>query len=132
MFRWLLEDIIESTFKVTTQYGHLPMSTLLKKWYKSPFPALNVHWHDKPIATNTIYSDTPAIDSGVTIAQVFVGTESLVTDVYLMKTNLQFVNTLEDQIWEQGALAKLISNCAQVEISNQVKEILCTYCITDW
>ena len=42
---------------------------------------------DEPIATDTIYSDTPAIDSGATITQIFVGTESLVTDVYSMKTD---------------------------------------------
>jgi len=124
MFGWLPLDIIQHTFEVTTQYAHLPMSTLLKKHYKSPFPALNVHWCDEPIATDTIYSDTPAIDSGATIAQVFVGTESLVTDVYSMKTDKQFVNTLKDQIQEWGAPNQLISNHAQVEISNKVKEIL--------
>ena len=43
MFGWLPEDIIKSTFEVTTQYAHLPMSTLLKKCYKSPFLMLNVH-----------------------------------------------------------------------------------------
>jgi len=31
-----------------------------------------------------------------------------------------------------GAPTKLISNWAQVEISNQVKEILHAYCIADW
>jgi len=132
MFGWLPEDIIKSTFEVTTQYARLPMSMLLKKHYKSPFPVLNVHQRDEPIATDTIYSDTPAIDSGGTIAQVFVGTESLVMDVYSMKTDRQFVNTLEDQIRERGAPAKLISDRAQVEISNQVKEILRAYCIADW
>jgi len=39
---------------------------------------------------------------------------------------------LEDQIQEWGAPAKLISDHAQVEISNQVKEILHGYCIADW
>jgi len=43
MFGWLPTDVIQQTFAVTTQYARLPMSTLLKKWYKSPFPALNVH-----------------------------------------------------------------------------------------
>jgi len=84
------------------------------------------------VATDTIYLDTPAIDSGATIAQVFVGVESLVTDVYAMKTDRQFINTLEDQICTRGAPTKLISNWAQVEISNQVKEILRAYCISDW
>ncbi len=86
MFGWLLEDIIKSTFEVITQYACLPMSTWLKKQYKSPFPALNVHWHDEPIAMDTIYLNTPAINLGATIAQVFVGMESLVTDIYSMKT----------------------------------------------
>ncbi len=94
------------------------MSTLLKKQYKSPFPALNVHRRDEPIATNTIYSDIPAVDSGATIAQVFVGVEFLVTDVYAIKTDQQFINTLKDQIWTWGVPTKLISDWAQVEISN--------------
>ena len=72
------------------------MSTLLEKWYKSPFPTLNVHQRDEPVATDTIYSNTPAMDSGATIAQVFVGMESLVTNVYAIKTDRQFINTLEN------------------------------------
>jgi len=87
MFGWLPADVIQQTFAVTTQYTCLPMSTLLKKWYKSPFPALNVHRRDEPVAMDTIYSDTPTVDSGATIAQVFVGVESLVTDVYAIKTD---------------------------------------------
>jgi len=87
MFGWLPLDVIQRTFEVTIQYARLPMSTLLKKWYKLPFPALNDHRRDEPVATDTIYSDTPAIDSGITIAQVFVGVESLVTDVYPTKTD---------------------------------------------
>jgi hypothetical protein len=40
--------------------------------------------------------DAPDIDGGETCAQIFVGTETLVTDVYGMKTEKQFVNTLEE------------------------------------
>ncbi len=132
MFGWLPANVIQQTFAVTTQYACLPMATLLKKQYKSPFPALNVHRRDEPFATDTIYSKTPTIDSGAIIAQIFVGIESLVTDVYAIKTDRQFINTLEDQIWTRGAPTKLVSDCAQVKINNQVKEILRTYCIADW
>jgi len=132
MFGWLPADIIKQTFEVTTQYAHLPMSTLLNKRYEYPFPALNVHRRDGPVAMDTIYLDTPAVDSGATIAQVFVHVESLVTNVYAIKTDRQFINTLEDQNWTQGAPTKLISDCTQVEIGNQVKEILWAYCIDDW
>ena len=68
------------------------MSTVLKKHYKSPFPALNVHRREEAIATDTVYSDVPAVDSGVTIAQLFVGLTSTVCDVYPLKTEKAFVN----------------------------------------
>jgi len=63
-------DVIKQTFEVTTQYAQLPMSNLLKKWYKSPLPTFNVHRIDEPVAADTIYLDTPAVDSGATIAQL--------------------------------------------------------------
>jgi hypothetical protein len=74
------------------------MSTVLKKHYQLPFPALNVHRHDESLATDTVYSDVPAIDSGVRIAQHFVGLTSTVCDVYPLRTKTAFVNTLQDVI----------------------------------
>ena len=97
-FAWLPMDIIKKTFDATTQYYRTPMGTYLKKRYKSPFPACNVQRRDEPVATDTVYSDTPAIDSGVSAAQFFVGTKSLVCDIYPMKTDKQFVNVLQDDI----------------------------------
>jgi hypothetical protein len=46
------------------------------------------------VATNTIYSNTPVIDCGVTSAQLFVGTKTHTADVYPIKSDKQFVNTL--------------------------------------
>jgi hypothetical protein len=72
-FAWLPENVVKETFKNTTQYARMPMSKVLKKHYKSPFPALNVHRREEAsLATNTVYSNFPAVDSGVTIAQLFV------------------------------------------------------------
>ena len=132
MFAWLPTDIIKRTYELTTQYARIPMSTLLKKRYSSPNPALNVHRRDENVATDTVFADTPAVDCGVTSAQFFVGCESLVCDIYPMKSSKQFVNTLEDNIRERGAMNKLISDSAQVEISNKVKDILRTLIIGDW
>ena len=39
---------------------------------------MNVPRRHEPVATDTIFSDTPAVDSGVKQAQVFVGRDSLV------------------------------------------------------
>ena len=47
---------------------------------------------------DTVYSDTPAVDSGVKQAPLFVGKESFVSDIYPMRSGKQFVNTLEDNI----------------------------------
>ena len=40
-----------------------------------------------------------------------------------MKTDKQFVNTFEDIIQQRGAMDKLISDNAQVEISGKAKDI---------
>ena len=123
-FNWLPMNIIKKTFKLTTQYARTPASTMLKKNFKSPFLAFNVKcWHE-PVATNTIYSNIPAIYDSSTSAQIFVGAETLVTDIYGMKNDKEFINTLEDNIRKRGAMDKLISDRAQVEISKRVHDIL--------
>ena len=76
----------------------------------------------------TIFSDTRAIDSGVTMAQVFVGKDSLVSDVYPMNSSKQFVNTLEDNIRFRRAMSKLVSDYAQVEIPTRLR--IFSGCIT--
>jgi hypothetical protein len=83
-----------------------------------------VHPRDEPVATDTIYSDTPAINCGITSAQLFVGTKTHTADVYPIKSDKQFVNTLLDNITQHSAPTKLISNFAQVEISECVKKVL--------
>jgi hypothetical protein len=83
-----------------------------------------VHPHDKPVATDTIYFDTPAINCGVTSAHLFVGTKTHTADVYSIKSDKQFVNTLLDNITQCGAPTKLISDPAHVEISEHVKQVL--------
>jgi septum formation inhibitor MinC len=87
---------------------------------------------DEPVATDTIYSDTPAIDCGVTSAQLFIGTKTHTADVYPIKSDKQFVNTLLDNITQRGAPNKLISNRAQVEISERVKQVLRPLHISTW
>jgi hypothetical protein len=91
-----------------------------------------VHPRDEPVATDTIYSDTPVIDCGITSAQLFIGTKTHTADVYPIKSDKQFVNTLLDNITQCGAPTKLISNRAQVEISERVKQVLRPLHISTW
>ena len=104
----------------------------MKRDLKSRNPALNVPCRHEAVATYTVYSDTPAVDSGVEQAQLFVGKESFVSDIYPMRSGKQFVNTLEDNIHRCSAMDNLISDSAKNEISHKVKDILRAYNINDW
>jgi len=79
-FGWIPAATIKDTFKCTTRWAQYTGTYPLCKHFKSRFPALNVHQRNEPVATDTIFSDTQAVDNGLTCAQIFVGTESLVTD----------------------------------------------------
>ena len=58
----------------------------MKRHLNSRNPALNVPRRHEAVATDTVYSDTPAVDSGVKQAQPFVGKESLFADIYPMRS----------------------------------------------
>ena len=104
----------------------------MRNHFKSRIPAFNITCRNEAVATDTIFSDTPAIDSGVTMAQIFVGEDFLVSDVYPMHSSKQSVHTLEDNIRFSRAMSKLISDYDQVEISNKVKDILRMYHSSSW
>ena len=104
----------------------------MRKHLKSRNPALNTPRRHEAVATDTVYSDTPAVDSWVKQAQLFDGKESLVSDIYPMRSGKQFINTLEDNIRRRGAMDKRISDSAKNEISHKVQDILRAYIISDW
>ena len=107
------------------------MSALIKKHYRSPFPERNVHWNDEPISPDNICSFKPDIDDGSICAQLFVGIKSLVSYVHVMKTKNQFVKILEYNIYEWGAMSKLINDHAQSEVRNRAQSILWDLFIDD-
>ena len=104
---------LKKTFDLSTQYAYTPTSSFLKNAYRSPFPVCNAKRRSEPVDTHTVHSDVPDLDDGSTCAQNFVDTKNLVTDVYGMKTDKKFVNTLEDNIRQRGAMEKLISDSSQ-------------------
>ena len=127
-FGWVNVDTVQKTMKQSTQSGvSLPNTFPMKKHVKSRNPALNIPRGHEAVATDTVFSDTPAVDSGVKQAPVFVGRDTLVADAYPMKSGKQFVNTLEDNIRRRGAMDKLLSDSAKTEISNKVMDILRAY-----
>ena len=103
----------------------------MRKHLKSRNPALNIPRRHEPVTTDTIFSDTPSVDSGVKQAQVFIGRDTLVADAYPMKSRKQFVNTLEDNIRRRGTMDNLLSDSAKTEIPNKVMDIFRAYHISN-
>ena len=68
----------------------------MKKTCLSMFPALNAKWRSEAVATYVIYWNIPAIDDGSKCSQVFVGTNIIASDVHGMKSDKEFINSLED------------------------------------
>ena len=85
-FGWVVSDIAKQTIDQTTQLGIALDSFPMKRHLKSRNPALNVPRRHEPVAKDTIFSDTPVVDSGVKQAHAFVVRDSLVADVYPMKS----------------------------------------------
>jgi hypothetical protein len=57
--------IIKRTYENSTQYYRTGVdSTGMKQTFCSPFPALNVHRRNEPVATDTLYADVPVIGTG--------------------------------------------------------------------
>ena len=84
-FGWVNVDTVQKTMEQSTQWGvSLPNTFPMKKHLKSRNPALNIPRRHEAVATDTVFPDTPAVDSGVKQAQVFVGRDTLVADAYPM------------------------------------------------
>ena len=58
--------------------------------------------------------------------------KSLVIHIYGMNSDNEFVNTLEDEVRNFGAMDLLISDSAKVETSGRVNDLLRAYRIRDW
>ena len=124
-FGWQSEQVIKNTYNVTSRFGGpIPQHDYLKKPFKSRNPVFNIPRRNEPVATDTIFSDTPAINDGSTMTQFFIERDTLVCDAYGIKTQKQFINTLYDNIRFRGAMTTLITDGGRYEISKRVADLL--------
>ena len=118
IFAWTSPSSIKDTFNVTTRHGTAPHTQdYIKKHFNSCNPVFNIPRHSEAVATDTIFSDTPAVDDGSTVALFFCGRDTLVCDAYGIKSTKQFINTLSDNIRKRGAMDTLISDGGKYEMS---------------
>ena len=76
------------------------------------------------LMTDTIFSDTPGIHDGSTMAPFFVSKDTLACDAYGIKSQKQFINTLHDNIKTRGAMDTIITDDGKYEISKKVADLL--------
>ena len=132
-FAWTSPSSIQDTFNVTTRHGSAPHTQdYIKKHFKSRNPVFNIPRRSEAVATDTIFSDTPAVDDGSTMAQFFCGRDTLVCDAYGIKSTKQFINTLSDNIRKRGSMDTLISDGGKYEISKRVTDLLRSLFIQDY
>ena len=115
-FDYVLAKFVCNTYKQFTQHGVLPPSSHLQKQFKSPNPLLNLHQRNKVDATDQIFSNTPAMDGGETSAHNFVGHDSKIVDVYIVKNNSakEWLGTFQDRIRHGGVPTHLIADNAPI------------------
>jgi len=128
-------ETIKRTLKATTQYatkGAVEGITL-REQIRAPNPVLNTVRRNEDVATDELFSDTPAIDDGSTSCQFFFGLKSLFRAVHACGTSkAAFVNALMEEIRKRGAMNRILSDSAKAEISARVKDILRILIIGDW
>ena len=128
-------DTLKATFKATTQLGTRGAveGFNLRDRIIAPNPVLSIPRRHEDVATDTLYSRTPAIDDGSTAAQFFIGRRSHFRSITPLGTSdKQFAYRLMDEIRKYGAMDRLISDNAKAQISSRVKDILRTFSIKDW
>ena len=120
--------VLQHTFEATTQFvPSLPSHRRIRDTHRTQFPANNVERRNEPVATDTIFCDVTAWGGHTS-----EGKQSKYISASGCSTDAEFANILNDEIRERGAMNILISDRAQAEISNRVKDILRTYVIKDW
>jgi hypothetical protein len=130
---WFPIKIIEETLKNTTQYGRsLNLYGEMRKHFKSRFPSLNVTRRNEKVATDTVFADTKAHGSGVKCAQIFVGRDTMVSDIYPLKSDEGYLSTLQENVQNRGAMDMIISDSAKQLVNNKVKQYLRSLVIKDW
>ena len=122
---WTSPSSIKDTFNVTTRHGTAPNTQdYIKNHFKPRNPVSSIPRCSEDLATDTIFSDTPVVDDGSTMAQFFCGHDTLVCDAYGIKSTKQFINTLSDNIRKWGAMDTLISDGGNYDISKGVTDLL--------
>ena len=136
-FGWIPVDRIRDTLKAIAQYYRATVHHPFRKHFKSRFPAANVHRLPEWVSTDTIFSDTPALDDGIPshggckMLQLFAGLDSYLLAGYPMSSESQIADTFEEFIRDHGAPLGLKSDNARSETGSRMHDLFRMYAIRD-
>ena len=122
-----------TTLEHTTQWYRAEGRIPFRRHLKTRFPAANVSRLNETVCTDTFFSDCAAHDDGIpghggaTMAQLYVGKTSHLTECYPMSSKDQMSKTLLDFINDHSAPNVLFSDNAKEEIGLKVQDILRHY-----
>lgn len=121
-------------FEKTTQFMHMPSSTYLRKHHHSTNLTANVYQHCEADTTDTIFSDTPAVNGGEKAAQLFVGCTTKLASVHPLKNTGEkaLLGAFDDHVRWHGAPKELCAENDQVYEGSFFMKYVCDLWIWLW
>lgn len=131
---WNSAAAIKATFENTTQFAKsIILGTgTFRRHFKTRFPGANTPRCEEAVSSDYIPVGVPAVDDSSTGAQIFSGVTTRFLSAYGVKSDKEFVGTLEDEIRKRGAMDVLVTDSAASETSKRVEDVLHGYKIDAW
>ena len=132
-FAWTSTSSIKDTFNVTTRHETAPNTQdYIKHHFKPRNPVFSIPRCSEDVGTDTIFSETPAVDDGSTMTKFFYGHDTFTCGTYGIKSTKQFINTLSANTRKWGAMITLTSDGGTYDISKGVTDLLHSLFIQDF
>ncbi len=133
-FCWLPEKHILDTFKYTSQMMRAPLSTYLRKRHRTPHPAANIIRCNDIDLMDSVFSDTPAVATGETVAQIIATRQSKFVSIHGMKdvSKDDILGAFQDCVRWRSAPKEVRSDDAAVYNGNCFTNYCCDLYISLW
>ena len=121
---WTSTSSIKDTFNVTTRHETAPNTQdYIKHYFKPRNPVFSIPRCSEDVGTDTIFSETPAVDDGSTMTKFFYGHDTFTCGTYGIKSTKQFINTLSANTRKWGAMITLTRDGGTYDISKGVTNL---------
>ena len=121
---WTSPSSIKDSFNVTTRHETAPNTQdYIKHHFMPRNPVFSIPRCSEDVGTDTIFSETPAVDDGSTMTKFFYGHDTFACDTYGIKSTKQFISTLSSNTRKWGAMITLTRDGGTYDISKGVTNL---------